>query len=112
MKAVRTSLVYLAVLAAVAIVALPTWAGKGGVPQASITLQNATVVFCNTQENDWTLDKTNDQPNQPVADGTNVTWTITATKTAGAKTICADGFVTVTNTGSGNATIGNIVVNL
>lgn len=112
MKAVRRSLVYLTALAAIATVALPTWAGKGGVPQASITLQNSTVVFCNVQENDWTLDKTNDQPNQPVDSPTDVTWTITATKTAGAKTICANGFVTVTNTGSGDATIGNIVVNL
>jgi hypothetical protein len=112
MKTVIKGLTYFAAFAAVAILALPTWAGKGGVPQASITLQNSTVVFCNVQENDWTLEKTNDQAVQPVGSPTDVTWTITATKTPGAKTICADGFVTVTNTGSGDATIGNIVVNL
>ena len=81
-------------------------------PQASITLKNSAIEFCNVQDNVWTLDKTNDQAIQPVSSPTDVTWTIMATKTPGAKTICADGFVTVTNTGSANATIGNIVVNL
>jgi hypothetical protein len=101
-----------AALVAIVTLALPAFAGRGGVPQASITLRNAVVEFCNVQDNVWTLDKTNNQPVQPVDSPTNVTWTITATKTPGAKTICANGFVTVTNTGSGNATIGNIVVNL
>jgi hypothetical protein len=90
----------------------PAHAGQGGAPQASVTLKNSAVAFCNVQENDWTLIKTNDQSGQPVASPTDVTWTITATKTAGAKTICADGYMQVTNTGSAPATIGNIVVNL
>jgi hypothetical protein len=89
----------------------PANAGQG-TPQASVTLKNSVVAFCNVQENDWTLTKTNDQSVQPVPSPTDVTWTITATKTAGAKTICADGYMQVTNTGSAPATIGNIVVNL
>jgi hypothetical protein len=99
-------------VAAIGLYALaPAHAGQG-TPQASITLKNSAVAFCNVQENDWTLIKTNDQSGQPVASPTDVTWTITATKTAGASTICANGFVQVTNTGSADATIGNIVVNL
>src|SRR5262249_39918455 len=41
-----------------------------------------------------------------------VTWTINATKSDGGTTFTVHGAVTVTNTGSAAATIGNIVVNL
>jgi hypothetical protein len=99
-------------VAAIGLCVLPPAHAGQGTPQASITLKNSTVEFCNVQENDWTLDKTNDQTVQPVPSPTDVTWTITAAKTAGEKTICANGFMQVTNTGSADATIGNIVVNL
>jgi hypothetical protein len=87
------------------------FAAAGGTPQASITLKNSNVGFCNKQENAWTLTKTNDATGR-LPSGTLVTWTVTATKTPGARTICADGYLEVTNTGSADATVGNIVVNL
>jgi hypothetical protein len=69
--------------------------------------------FCYRQQNEWTLTKTNDAATQPVASGTTVNWTVSATKvTAGPNEICAVGYVSVFNGGSAPATIGNIVVNL
>ena len=108
----RRAVVAVGMVLALALVATTAFAAPSGVAQASISLKNAAVEFCNVQENEWTLEKTNDQAVQPVDSPTDVTWTITAAKTAGAKTICANGYIQVTNTGSANATIGNIVVNL
>lgn len=81
--------------------------------QSSLVLRNSDLNFCYRQQNEWTLTKTNDAVNQPVASDTLVTWTVTATKTTSeVKEICAVGYVSVTNGGSAPATIGNIVVNL
>lgn len=81
--------------------------------QASLVLKDSDMSFCNRQQNEWTLTKTNDATTQPVTSGTTVNWTVTATKTtADLKEICAVGYVSVTNGGSAPATIGNIVVNL
>lgn len=81
--------------------------------QASLVLKNSDMSFCYRQQNEWTLTKTNDAGTPPVASGTTVNWTVTATKvTTGPNEICAVGYVSVHNGGSAPATIGNIVVNL
>lgn len=81
--------------------------------QASLQLKNSDMNFCYRQQSEWTLTKTNDAVNQPVASDTLVTWTVKATKTTSeVNEICAVGYVSVTNGGSAPATIGNIVVNL
>ncbi len=86
------------------------WAASGG--QASITLSNSDLAYCHKQDAIWNLTTTNNAINQPVNSGTTVNWSIAATKSLGAKTVCATGYVSVQNTGSAPATIGNIVVNL
>jgi hypothetical protein len=82
--------------------------------QASITLKNSDVAYCYKQDANWTLTKTNDSGYPtPVTPGATVNWTITATRGAnGPKQLCAIGYVSVQNTGSAPATIGNVVVNL
>jgi hypothetical protein len=86
-------------------------AGAGLAQQASITLQNSDVAYCYKQDVSWSLTKSN---NHPLAQsGDAVDWTITATKgTPGPKNLCAIGYVSVKNTGTAPATIGNIVVDL
>ena len=55
----------------------------------------------------WTLNKTGS------LSGSTVTWTITATKTTVVNgQLLIEGQVTLTNSGDGSATIGNVVVNL
>ncbi len=79
--------------------------------QASITLKNSDVSYCYKQDVPWTLTKSNDR--NTATSGDTVNWTITATKgDPGPKTLCAIGVVSITNTGSAPATIGNIVVDL
>src|SRR5262245_51101466 len=87
-------------------------AAGGGTPQASITLQNSDAKYCYTHNNTWTLTK--EVTGNTVDNGVGtVTWTINATKdSSGAATFTVHGGLTVTNTGSAPATIGNIVVNL
>lgn len=81
--------------------------------QAGVALKNADMDFCHRQQNEWSLIKTNDAAIQPVASGTAVNWTVTVTKVAtGSDELCAVGYVSVFNGGSGAATIGNIAVNL
>ena len=90
------------------------FAGSGGTPQASITLQNSDAKYCYTHNNLWTLTKevTGNTVDPSTGVGT-VTWHITATKdSSGAATFTVQGGLTITNTGSAPATIGNIVVNL
>jgi len=84
----------------------------GGTPQASITLQNSDAKYCYTHNNTWTLTK--EVTGNTVENGVGtVTWTITATKdSSGAPTFTVHGGLTVTNSGTAPATIGNIVVNL
>jgi hypothetical protein len=90
------------------------FATSGGTPQASITLTNADSQFCYTHDNNWTLDKTvTSNTVDPTTGMGTVTWTVTATKdSSGAATFTVQGGLTVTNTGTAPATIGNIVVNL
>lgn len=88
------------------------FAGSGGIPQASITLLNSDAKYCYTHNNLWTLTK--EVTGNTVDNGVGtVTWTITATKdSSGVATFTVHGGLTITNTGSAPATIGNIVVNL
>lgn len=82
--------------------------------QASITLTNCSGDDCHVHDNTWTLDKTvtGNTVDPSTGQGT-VTWTVTATKdSSGPATYSVHGGLTVTNTGSAPATIGNIVVNL
>jgi hypothetical protein len=103
-KKIRKTFVAAMVFASLALCAMPALA-----QQASIVLKNSDVVLCHENNTEWTLTKT---ANPIAADGT-VTWTVTATKgETGANFLTADGFVTVYNSGTADATIGNIVVNL
>jgi hypothetical protein len=78
-------------------------------PRASLKLLDATADMAQTGETDWTLDKTGSVNR---TEGT-VTWEITATEIAAeAGLLVVSGQMTVENTGSGPAPIGNIVVNL
>jgi hypothetical protein len=77
-------------------------------PQSSVTLAGSDVALCNKTDTDWSLSKLVTGN----AAGT-VTWTVTATKGAVSDNfLVVNGFVAVTNTGTADATIGNIVVNL
>jgi len=80
--------------------------------QASITLQNSDAVGCFVHNNTWSLTKTVKE--NTVENGTGkVTWTVTATKdSSAAPTFTVHGGLTIFNSGSAPATIGNIVVNL
>jgi len=84
--------------------------------QASITLLNSDVAYCYKQDASWNLTKSNDSGYPtPVQSPANVKWTINATKTPpapGSTQLCAIGFVSIKNTGTAPATIGNIVVDL
>ncbi len=84
--------------------------GVMAAPQASLTLKNSDVALCNKNDTEWSLTKEAsafDQTNQ------SVTWTVTATKGATSDNfILINGFVAIQNTGTADATIGNIVVNL
>src|SRR5882672_4347870 len=83
-------------------------------PQASITLKDCNSALCYANNTDWTLTKTPalqsiTLPNDPPT----ISWTVTATRVATSDNFLkVDGIITVTNTGTANATIGNIVVNL
>src|SRR5262245_22533782 len=106
-------LVALACLALVAtpVVAAPRPTAPG---QASITLTNCNAELCHANNTEWTLDK--EPASQSITlpdDSPTISWTVTATKGAtSANFLTVDGVVTVTNTGTANATIGNIVINL
>ncbi len=110
MKITARSKVPIVALLVVLACAPSVWAASGG--QASITLTNSDLAYCHRQDAIWNLTTTNNAINQPVNSGTTVNWSIAATKSLGAKTVCATGYVSVQNTGSAPATIGNIVVNL
>ena len=88
------------------------FAAGGGTPQASITLQNSDAKYCYTHDNTWMLTK--EVTGNTVENGVGtVTWTVTATKdSSGAPTFTVHGGLTVYNSGTAPATIGNIVVNL
>jgi hypothetical protein len=80
-----------------------------GVSSAGIKLADASASFVQTGDTAWSLAKTGSVDTS----AHTVTWIITAT--TGSTTsghLIVDGYMAVTNTGTGTATIGNIVVNL
>jgi hypothetical protein len=106
MQRVPTTIVAGLTLAGLAVFSQPAFA-----QQASITLVNCNNALCNANDTAWTLAKTPDSQSK-TGDGT-ITWTVTATKgTTTHNFISVNGFITVKNTGTAPATIGNIVVNL
>ena len=111
MYGVKRFLIGLFGAAACLMAAIPVYAQQSQ-GQASITLTNCGAKDCYTHDNKWELTKT--VTGNTVTDGTGtVTWTITATKdSSSASEFSVHGGLTVTNTGSAPATIGNIVINL
>lgn len=80
--------------------------------QASLTLEGGDLAICNKNNTEWSLAKTADQAGIPGGSGT-VTWTVSVTKGAtSARQLTFGGFLRIWNTGSANATVGNIVANL
>jgi hypothetical protein len=76
---------------------------------ASVSLTSSNAALTQTSDTSWTLTKTGAVDTA----GKTVTWTITATKGSTVPgQLVVSGFMTVNNTGSVGATIGNIVVNL
>ncbi len=91
--------------------ALPMLAGNAG-GQASITLTDSGANICYSTDTSWDITKDNNT-NGTIASGGTVTWTVHVTKDSTSdKTICVVGFVSIKNTGSAPATVGNIVLNL
>lgn len=87
-----------------------------GVPQASITLKNCNTTICNATDTDWLLTKSpatqsfSATSTSPVT--SNISWSVQATQATTTPIFSVNGVITVMNTGSATATIGNIVVNL
>jgi hypothetical protein len=76
---------------------------------ANVSLSTSSATISQTSNTAWTLVKTG----AVNTSSKNVMWTITATKqSTKAGELVVTGFVAVTNSGSANATIGNIVANL
>ncbi|MBI3798855.1 MAG: hypothetical protein HY268_18060 [Deltaproteobacteria bacterium] len=84
--------------------------------QASITLTNCSAELCYANNTKWTLAKTpstQDVTLLPDDPPTTISWIVTAMRGDTSDNILSvNGVITVTNTGTANATIGNIVVNL
>jgi hypothetical protein len=82
--------------------------------QASITLTNCNSELCNANNTAWSLSK--DPATQSITlpdDSPTISWTVTATRGVTSNTVLSVfGVVTVTNTGTANATLGNITINL
>lgn len=95
-----------------AVCAATALAGSVFGQQASITLQNCDAKYCYSHDNAWSLSKT--VKSDATAEGVRtITWTISATKdTSAAPTFTVHGGLTILNSGSAPATIGNIVINL
>jgi hypothetical protein len=75
--------------------------------QGSLTLKDADVELCHRNETAWTISK-----DGSLANG-QITWTVTVTKgNVTPNALSGFGFVRIFNSGSANATLGNIVVNL
>jgi hypothetical protein len=88
------------------------FAAGGGVPQASITLLNNAEKLCYHNNTEWSITKTADASGLTNGSGT-ITWTVNAVRGATSNNLIqANGVITVKNTGTAPATIGNIVVNL
>ena len=70
------------------------------------------MVICHKNNTEWSLAKTADVASIPSGSGT-VTWTVTATKGATSpNSLTFAGYLRIWNTGTANATVGNIVANL
>jgi len=96
-----------AIAAAILLLAPPASA-----QQASVSLENGDLALCYGRLTAWGLTKSVDSVTGPAGNQT-VTWTVTATKGAvSGDQLLVNGFLTVKNGGSADATIGNIVVNL
>src|SRR4051794_1726459 len=82
--------------------------------QASITLSDCNAELCHANNTGWSLTKSpSSQSINLPDDPPTITWTVAATRGAtSANYLTVDGVLTVTNTGTANATIGNIVINL
>lgn len=107
MKHNKTRILFLLVAFAAIAALLPVNPASAGT--ASLKLVDASASLTQTSDTGWTLEKTGsvDQANS------TVTWDVTATEGATIEGLLVlNGTFTVTNTGSGDATIGNIVVNL
>ncbi|MBI5380348.1 MAG: hypothetical protein HZA31_00450 [Opitutae bacterium] len=102
---------HLASLFAILAVALVTGANA---QQASLTLKGGNASLAHYNVAAWTLTKTGTFTAGSENPGIGqVDWVVTASRGANsANTLAAFGYVQVQNTGSANATIGNIVVNL
>ncbi len=75
--------------------------------KAAVSLSNASAALSQTSDTAWKLEKTG------ALSGATVTWTITVTQgNTVSGHLFVNGLVTVTNSGTAGATIGNIVVNL
>lgn len=80
--------------------------------QASLVLEGGDMVICHKNNTEWSLAKTADQTSFPTGSGT-VTWTVSVTKgTTSPNQLTFGGYLRIWNSGSANATVGNIVVNL
>ncbi|MFL6261661.1 MAG: hypothetical protein ACJ76Y_18345 [Thermoanaerobaculia bacterium] len=82
--------------------------------QASITLSDCNAELCHANNTHWSLTKSPSSQSITLPDNPpTITWTVAATRGAtSANFLTVDGVLTVTNTGTANATIGNIVINL
>ena len=77
--------------------------------RAAVTLSAASAALTQTSDTTWTLSKTG----AVNAASSTVTWTVAAAEGATRSgLLIVNGVMTVTNSGAGGATIGNIVVNL
>ena len=81
--------------------------------QASLVLSNCNSALCNTNDTEWSLDKTPQKQDFTGAGSHTIKWLVSATRgQTSENTIQVNGVVTVTNSGSLPAPIGNIVINL
>jgi hypothetical protein len=102
--------------AAALVLALTLTGGTAHATNANIRVSTTDLVYCNTIENGWTIEKSNDKgEGASVNAGDTVTWTVKVTKTPADATqqeLCLVGYLELTNPGVRPAPIGNIVVNL
>src|SRR5687767_4624943 len=76
-------------------------------PSANLDLRKAADKLTQTSTTDWTLEKVGSKG------AASITWQATATKgTTQSGVLIVNGFFKLENKGKGDATIGNIVVNL
>ena len=111
-------LTLLALVAQTLCLASVAFAGKTPAPpQASLVLGGSDAALCHANDTAWTLTKTADvvdsDDDANAVTGDQIEWTVTATRGATSDDeLSVVGYVEITNSGVGNATIGNIVVNL